>query len=61
LSIGIPTYEVEGEGPDHERVFTAILYVDGRAYGSGSGRTKKAAEQIAAVGAYDALVEQHNA
>ena len=61
LSTGIPTYEVEGEGPDHERVFTAVLYVDGRAYGSGSGRTKKAAEQIAAVGAYDALVEQHNA
>lgn len=61
LSIGIPTYDVEGEGPDHELVFTAILYVDGRAYGSGSGRTKKAAEQIAAVGAYDTLVEQHNA
>ena len=61
LAIGIPTYDVEGEGPDHERVFTAVLYVDGRAYGSGSGRTKKAAEQIAAVGAYDALVEQHNA
>jgi ribonuclease-3 len=61
LSIGIPIYEVEGEGPDHERVFTAVLYVDGRAYGSGIGRTKKAAEQIAAVGAYDALVEQHNA
>jgi ribonuclease-3 len=61
LSIGIPIYEVQGEGPDHERVFTAVLYVDGRAYGSGIGRTKKAAEQIAAVGAYDALVEQHNA
>jgi ribonuclease-3 len=61
LSIGIPAYEVEGEGPDHERIFTAVLYVDGRAYGSGIGRTKKAAEQIAAVGAYDALVEQHNA
>lgn len=61
LSIGIPMYEVEGEGPDHERIFTAVLYVDGRAYGSGIGRTKKAAEQIAAVGAYDALVEQHNA
>ena len=61
LTICIPTYEVEGEGPDHERVFTAVLYVDGRAYGSGIGRTKKAAEQIAAVGAYDALVEQHNA
>jgi len=61
LAIGVPTYDVEGEGPDHERVFTAVLYVDGRAYGSGIGRTKKAAEQIAAVGAYDALVEQHNA
>ena len=61
LSIGIPLYEVEGEGPDHERVFTAVVHLDGRSYGSGEGRTKKAAEQIAAVGAYDALVEQHNA
>ena len=61
LLIGVPSYEVEGEGPDHERVFTAVVHVDGRPYGTGEGRTKKAAEQIAAVGAYDALVEQHNA
>lgn len=61
LSIGVPQYDIEGVGPDHERVFTATVLVDGLSYGSGEGRTKKAAEQIAAVGAYDALVEQHNA
>lgn len=61
LSIGVPMYDVEGEGPDHERVFTAVLSVDGQAYGSGNGGTKKAAEQIAAVHAYEALVALHTA
>mgnify|MGYP003336592270 FL=1 len=40
--------ETAGEGPDHERVFTARVLVDGNEAGRGTGRTKKAAEQIAA-------------
>ncbi|MCZ6567666.1 MAG: ribonuclease III [Actinobacteria bacterium] len=43
-----PVYEVEGRGPDHDRRFSAVVYVDGRRLGSGEGRSKKAAEQSAA-------------
>ena len=43
-----PRYDTDGEGPDHDRVFTAKVLVDGRVSGSGRGRTKKAAEQVAA-------------
>lgn len=43
-----PVYEVSGRGPDHERVFTAVVLVDGVPAGSGSGRSKKEAEQEAA-------------
>jgi len=61
LNLAAPVYEVEGEGPDHERLFTATVLVNGKRHGLGDGRTKKAAEQIAAVGAYNALVALHNA
>jgi ribonuclease-3 len=50
-----PAYETEGEGPDHERVFTASVEVDGKVVGTGTGRTKKAAEQLAARAALFAL------
>lgn len=56
-----PVYDVEGEGPDHERVFTARVLVNQREWGSGEGRTKKAAEQRAASVAYDALIALDNA
>ena len=43
------TYEETGEsGPAHERTFTSRVLVDGKPYGEGSGRSKKAAEQQAA-------------
>ncbi|HWJ50295.1 MAG TPA: putative dsRNA-binding protein [Solirubrobacteraceae bacterium] len=42
-------YEVTGEdGPPHERTYTVLARVDGRELGSGSGRSKKHAEQEAA-------------
>lgn len=56
-----PSYVTEGEGPDHERIFTARVLVNGKEWGSGTGRTKKAAEQVAATAAYDALVQHDNA
>ena len=56
----IPTV-TEGEGPDHERVFTTAVYVDGRVQGRGTGRTKKAAEQAAAVEACGVLAHADNA
>jgi ribonuclease III len=46
---------VEGSGPDHARVFTAVLHIGGTAYGSGTGHSKKEAEQEAAADAWRAL------
>ena len=60
IGIGAPSYDTEGEGPDHERVFTATAVIEGATFGSGEGRTKKAAEQVAAIEAYDALVEKYD-
>ena len=43
------TYELLGEsGPDHDKTFTSQVSLNGRPIGSGSGRTKKEAEQAAA-------------
>jgi ribonuclease-3 len=42
-------YEVTGEaGPPHDRVFEVAASVNGEVLGTGSGRSKKAAEQAAA-------------
>ena len=43
-----PHYQVSNEGPDHDKVFRAKLEVEGEVVGTGSGRSKKAAEQAAA-------------
>ena len=49
-------YEVTGEdGPPHERTYTVLARVDGRELGSGSGRSKKHAEQEAAKAAVSKL------
>lgn len=57
LGLGAPVYNTEGVGPDHERIFTANAVVNGKSIGSGTGRTKKAAEQVAAHVAYESLSE----
>jgi ribonuclease-3 len=45
----LPEYRVSGEaGPDHRKVFSVEVIVDGRVLGAASGRTKKEAEQEAA-------------
>jgi ribonuclease-3 len=43
-----PQYRVSDEGPDHDKVFHAEVMADGRLIGSGSGSSKKSAEQAAA-------------
>ena len=48
LDLGVPRYDTHGEGPEHEKVFTASVVVNGESLGHGTGRTKKAAEQAAA-------------
>ena len=50
-----PVYVVSESGPDHEKLFTASVIVEGRAVGSGSGRSKKSAEQAAAEQAFETL------
>ncbi len=48
LGRGVPRYEVAGFGPDHARRYLATVYVAGRRLGTGEGRSKKDAEQVAA-------------
>jgi ribonuclease-3 len=48
-------YKVEDEGPDHEKMFFATVFVGDRELGYGEGKSKKAAEQIAAEIACDVL------
>ena len=47
----------EEEGPPHQRTFTVAAIVDGKALGTGRGRSKKQAEQEAARVAVEALEE----
>jgi ribonuclease-3 len=56
----IPDYRVVERGPDHQKEFTATVYVGGREFGSGVGRSKKEAEQQAAREAYLRLIGDHD-
>jgi ribonuclease III len=52
----IVTYRtVSEEGPAHDRSFIAVAEVEGEELGRGEGKTKKSAEQEAALHALDAL------
>ena len=44
----LPAYRVASSGPDHDKRFVAHVYVGEELYGSGTGRSKKEAEQHAA-------------
>ncbi len=57
--LGVPEYVIDEEGPDHAKVFTALARVAGEDLGSGTGRSKKEAEQQAASTAWQALRERH--
>jgi ribonuclease III len=54
----LPNYEVSGEGPDHQKEFTAVALIDGQPVGKGKGRNKKEAEQQAAREAIETLAER---
>jgi ribonuclease-3 len=54
-----PEYRVSERGPDHEKEFTAIVYLAGEAFGQGMGRSKKEAEQRAAEVAVGRLTAAH--
>lgn len=50
-----PVYEVVDAGPDHSKVFTATVVVDGEGIATGTGTSKKQAEMAAALSAWTAL------
>jgi ribonuclease-3 len=53
--LGRPRYVVRDEGPDHAKHFYATVYLGEHAYGEGEGRSKKQAEQGAALIAWSRL------
>jgi ribonuclease III len=53
----LPEYRVEERGPDHQKEFTATVFLSGVEYGSGVGRSKKEAEQHAAREAFQRMRE----
>lgn len=54
----LPEYRIVERGPDHQKEFTATVYLGGKAWGRGRGRTKKEAEQQAAREAFVKLSER---
>ena len=54
----MPEYRLEERGPDHQKEFTATVYLDGQALGRGTGRSKKEAEQQAAGEAFHRISER---
>ena len=52
-----PRYEIDEEGPEHAKRFTARVVADGRVLGEGSGTSKKRAEQEAAEAAAALLAD----
>jgi ribonuclease-3 len=51
----LPRYQLRHEGPDHSKRFFASVLLRGEVYGTGEGRSKKAAEQVAAREAWQRL------
>src|SRR5215471_21022982 len=56
-ALGVPDYQVEESGPDHQKSFRATVRIGGRSYGTGQGRSKKEAEQQAAEAAWRLIRE----
>ena len=54
----MPEYRLEERGPDHEKEFTATVYLAGEAMGKGIGKSKKEAEQRAAREAFDHIADR---
>ncbi len=52
---GTPRYVVVGSGPDHDRAYVAEVFLGGRLWGTGIGRSKKDAEQQAARAAWEEI------
>ena len=55
LGKGSPEYQVTETGPDHDKSFTAVAIVLGESVATGSGKSKREAEQSAARSALEKL------
>jgi ribonuclease III len=60
-NLGVPEYHVKDSGPDHQKLFRAVVKVGSRELGAGEGRSKKAAEQLAAEAAYRTITAENPA
>jgi len=49
------TYRITDDGPEHDKTFRAVVLIDEEPLGTGSGRSKKQAEQAAAREAWQKL------
>jgi len=57
--LGIPRYTIAGEeGPDHDRTFTIDVFLGNVRQGTGTGKNKKEAEQVAAHRAMEQLTSR---
>jgi ribonuclease-3 len=54
----LPEYRIAERGPDHQKEFTATVYLAGKPWGTGTGRSKKEAEQQAAHEAWRRLSQE---
>lgn len=55
--MGSIDYQISESGPDHDKDFTAQVIIKKEIFGTGSGKSKKTAEQNAAKVAFDKLKE----
>lgn len=60
LGVGVPTYSIAEQGPDHAKEFYAQVILGERLYGHGTGSNKKEAEQIAASSAYAEILAEYD-
>jgi len=58
-NLSAPHYAVvREEGPEHDRRFTVAVFIGGQTFGTGTGRSKKEAEQAAAARALERIQQQ---
>ena len=50
-------YETLSKGPDHNKEFEATVFLENKAIGKGTGKSKKNAEQMAAKNAFSDIKE----
>ena len=50
-------YETLSKGPDHNKEFEASVFLENKAIGKGTGKSKKNAEQMAAKNAFSDIKE----